>query len=73
MPPTRRTAATFAALALAGGTLGAYAPSRALPPLTWSVSAPGRVVEHGAEDAVRLASTAFGKSGMLRAVVMGRG
>ena len=69
MPPTRRTAATFAALALAGGTLGAYAPSRALPPLTWSSAAPGRVVEHGAEDAVRLASTAFGKSGMLRAVV----
>ena len=67
--PHRRTTATLAALVLAGGTLGAYVPSRALPPLTWSAAAPGRVVEHGAADAVRLASSAFGTSGKLRAVV----
>jgi hypothetical protein len=69
MQPARRTAATLAVLAIAGGTLGAYVPSPALPPLTWSNESPGRVVWHGAEDAVRLASGAFGTSGKLRAVV----
>lgn len=69
MRQTRRTAAAIAALALAGGTLGAYVPSRALPPLTWSVASPGRVVGHGGDAAVRLASSAFGRSGKLRAVV----
>lgn len=69
MPVRRRTAAALAVLALAGATLGAYLPSRALPPLTWGSPSPGRVVEDGSDAAVRLASRAFGRSGKLRVVV----
>ena len=64
-----RTAASLAALALAGTTLGMYSPSRALPPLTWSSATPGAVVEHGSDAAVRVASQVFGRSGRLRVVL----
>jgi hypothetical protein len=71
MHRSRRTAASVAALALAGTTLGMYSPSRALPPLTWSSAAPSpaAVVEHGGDAAVRVASRVFGHSGRLRVVV----
>ncbi len=69
MPQRRRRTATFAALALAGTTLGMYAPSKALPPLTWSSASPGGVVEHGSDAVVRVASRVFGHSGRLRVVV----
>lgn len=69
-PRRRRTALAVATLALAGTTLGMYAPSKALPPLTWSSpSAPGAVVEHGSDAVVRVASRVFGLSGRLRVVV----
>jgi hypothetical protein len=69
MHRTRRALCTAATLALAGATLGMYSPSRALPPLTWGSPSPGAVVSHGSDAAVRLASSVFGNSGKLRAVV----
>jgi uncharacterized protein YcbK (DUF882 family) len=69
MPAVRRATAVAATLALAGASLGAWLPSHALPPLTWSSTvAVGGVMERS-DAAVRLASSAFGKSGMLRSVV----
>lgn len=69
MPRSRRLA-PFAALALAGTALGMYAPSRALPPLTWS--SPAAPVA-GTASEVRLAPTVFGRSGTLRAVLADAG
>jgi uncharacterized protein YcbK (DUF882 family) len=46
-----------------------YAPSRALPPLTWGSPNPGAMVEHGGDAVVRVASRVFGNSGKLRVVV----
>lgn len=70
MPAVRRATAVAATLALAGVSLGAWLPSHAMPPLTWSSTVlAGGVRENGSDAAVRLASSAFGKSGMLRAVV----
>ncbi|HEX6910744.1 MAG TPA: hypothetical protein VF142_10115 [Longimicrobium sp.] len=68
-PRRRRTATSVAALALGGTTLGMYAPSKALPPLTWGSPTPGALVEHGGDAAVRVASRVFGHSGRLRVVV----
>jgi hypothetical protein len=67
MHRTRRLAATAAALALAGTTLGMYLPSRALPPLTWGSPSPGAAASP--DDAVRLAPRVFGSSGKLRVVL----
>ena len=70
MPTPRRATAVAATLVLAGASLGAWLPSAAIPPLTWSSTVlPGAVMERGSADAVRVASSAFGRSGMLRAVV----
>ncbi|HEX5870619.1 MAG TPA: hypothetical protein VFY65_09400, partial [Longimicrobium sp.] len=70
MSVSRRATAVASTLVLAGVSLGAWLPSRAMPPLTWSSTVlPGAVMERGSSDAVRVASSAFGKSGMLRAVV----
>jgi hypothetical protein len=73
MPPIRRAAAAAAVLALSGTALGAYLPSADLPPLTWSAAlpaSPGAEVGEGTDAAVRLAESAFGRSGKLRAVVV---
>ena len=69
MPAARRATAVAATLALAGASLGAWLPSHALPPLTWSSTVAVSGVMERSDAAVRLASSAFGKSGMLRAVV----
>ena len=69
MPAVRRATAVAATLALAGASLGAWLPSHALPPLTWSSTVAVSGVMERSDAAVRLASSAFGKSGMLRAVV----
>jgi hypothetical protein len=66
MPPIRRTAA---ALALAGTTLGFYLPSPAVPPLTWSETVPAEAPS----ASVRVAGSAFGLSGKLRAMVVDPG
>ncbi|HEX8394430.1 MAG TPA: hypothetical protein VF665_18940 [Longimicrobium sp.] len=68
MPRTRRTLATLSLILLSGTALGMYAPTRATPPLTWSGATPNSVMRAD-DDAVRLAVTAFGRSGKLRAVV----
>lgn len=67
MPRTRRLLATVCTVALAGTSLAMYAPSRANPPLTWSAASPASAAR--GDEAVRLATGAFGRSGKLRAVV----
>jgi hypothetical protein len=67
MPPIRRAAAVAGPLLLAGVTLGFHVPGPGGPPLTWSAAAP---LARGTGEAVRLAESAFGLSGKLRAVVV---
>ncbi|HWK90280.1 MAG TPA: hypothetical protein VNP72_09800, partial [Longimicrobium sp.] len=71
-PSPRTTLAALLPLTLAGTALGMYAPSAANPPLTWSSlapEAPTSAVRDGSDAAVRLASSVFGHSGQLRAVL----
>lgn len=67
MPSIRRRATTAAALLAAGGTLGFWVPTPAVPPLTWS--ARDAVAPPRADDAVRLSAGAYGRSGKLRAAI----
>jgi hypothetical protein len=69
MPRTRRPRRILvpaAALVLAGASLGFWVPSRDVPPLTWSEPVAGGA----ASEAVRVAGSALGLSGKLRALVV---
>lgn len=68
MPPVRRAAAIAAVLVAAGASLGFWVPTPAVPPLTWS--APGAAEPGSRDEAVRVAESAFGLSGKLRAAVV---
>jgi hypothetical protein len=68
MPRIRRIAAVLVPPALAVATLGFYLPTASNPPLTWSEAAPYPTLR--SDDAVRLAGSAFGLSGRLRAIVV---
>ncbi|HEX2203813.1 MAG TPA: hypothetical protein VHG91_10970 [Longimicrobium sp.] len=68
----RRAAGTLALCVLSGTALGLAAPSRPLPPVTWTdvaPRAPVRVVANGSEAVAKLADLAFGRSGALRVMV----